>query len=74
MRLYWKKYNLNDAERSTEKISDVDKISETYGKETQTSEASTERSSLKKPPKILIISNISGFIVVRRGIEPLLPG
>ena len=51
-RFYWKKYNLNDAERSTEQISDVDKISETYGKESQTSEASTERSSLKKPPKI----------------------
>ena len=41
---YWKKYNLNDSERSTEQISDVDKILETYGKESQTSEASTERS------------------------------
>ena len=36
-RFYWKKYNLKDVERSTEQIGDVDKISETYGKESQTS-------------------------------------
>ena len=47
-RFYWKKYNLNDAERSTEQISDVDKISETYGKESQTSESFNRTKFIKK--------------------------